>query len=389
MAGGKTDSGPERFAATRRVLAAGVAEGVFPGAVLWVAERGAVVWRQAAGSLFRADAGHPPAPAVHPGTRYDLASITKAMSTASCFMRLMDQGRLDPADPVSRLLPELAWATADVTLFHLLTHSSGLPAWKPFYEMACGADGAGLAPGTPACRDWIVRRIMAEPPERPAGEKSVYSDPGFILLGVALERATGTPLEELFRRLVAEPLGLADTAYNPGNQARRLEGHDVAPTARRDWRGGVIRGAVDDDNAFAMGGVSGHAGLFGTAGDVGRWGLALVDAWHGRSTWTTQAVARRCLTRNTVVPGSSWALGFDTPYPPPTTAGPHFGRTSAGHLGFTGTSVWVDLEREWVVVLLSNRVHPDPENSGIKRFRPRLHAAVGAALLGLPPVPEE
>lgn len=370
---------PAEMTSATRVMHEGVAKGTFPGGVLWVAVRGKVVCHFAVGRLGAA----PDSAAVTPGTPYDLASLTKAVCTASVAMRLADRGLLDPRAPLRGLLPELGWADHRYSLFHLLTHSSGLPAWKPFFDMAREhPEHAGPAGGE-ACRRWILERVMAEPPERTPGEKSVYSDLGFILLGEILERVGGKPLDTLFREEVAAPLGLNRTGFNRGNDPRYLA-DAVAPSADRPWRGGVIRGTVDDDNAFAMGGVSGHAGLLGPAGDVGLWGMAMVDAWHGRSPWVRQDTARRWMTRNTEVPGSSWALGFDTPWPPPTTAGPGFSKTSVGHLGFTGTSVWVDLEREWVVVTLTNRVHPDPDNMGIKRFRPRLHEAVTTALSGFP-----
>ncbi|MDH5528159.1 MAG: beta-lactamase family protein [Nitrospirota bacterium] len=379
------NSPPKSSADPVAIMREGVADGTFPGGVLWVAAGGKLVQHTAVGTLDCSPAALP----VVPDTRFDLASVTKAMATASTAMHMAEEGLLDPETPLSRLLPELTWADQRHTLFHLLTHSAGLPAWKPFFEMAREhADEAGSI-GSPRCRLWILKRVMAEPPELPPGQKSVYSDLGFILLGEILERLGGKPLDQLFRERVASPLGLVDTAYNRGNDPHWLAADTVAATAHRPWRGGVIRGTVDDDNAFAMGGVSGHAGLFGPAAEAGRWGQALLDAWHGRSDWISRATARVWMTRNDQVPGSSWALGFDTPWPPPTTAGPHFSKSSVGHLGFTGTSVWVDLEREWVVVLLTNRVHPDPDNMGIKRFRPRLHESATWALPVLPSPPGE
>lgn len=379
---------PAAFHSVRHVLEEGAREGVYPGVVVWVSEGGRTVFHEAVGWRALVPERQP----LDTATVFDLASLTKPMSTVTTLMALVRDGVLKLEDPVCALLPEFAGG-ADaqererVTLLHLLTHASGLPAWKPLFEELRALETE--QPGTlakPGAAAWMIRRVCREPLERPPGTASVYSDLGFMLLGEVVARASGLPLEQVVAREVSGPLGLSHTRYNPGNLEDAFSGLKVAATAACPWRGRVLCGVVHDDNAYAMGGVAGHAGLFATANDVGRWALELVDAWHGRSPRFPPNLARRFLTRNDTVAGSSWALGFDTPSEP-SSSGRFFGPHSAGHLGFTGTSVWMDMEREWVVIVLTNRIHPDPENEGIRRFRPRLHDSVAEALGAVPPSP--
>lgn len=372
------------FAPVEKALAAAAEEGVFSGAVLWVGLAGQAVLHAAVG---RCAAPRDAAP-VGPGTVFDLASLTKPVATVTCAMRLVEAGRMDLDDPVGRHLPAFskgpdAGRRGAVTVEHLLTHASGLPAWRPYFEAAreLEAKRPGFIGGE-AARAWLVGQACAEPLEHPPGTRAVYSDIGFILLGAILERVAEAPLEAAFQRLVAEPLGLGHTRFNPGNAPPGPGGADVAATTGSPWRENPLRGVVHDDNAFVMGGVAGHAGLFGTAADVGRWAMALLDAWHGRGAFLSRAVARRFLAPDARVPGSSWVVGMDTPTPP-SSGGRYPGPKSVGHLGYTGTSVWMDPEREWAVVLLTNRVHTDPEGEGIRRFRPWVHDAVGQALFGV------
>jgi CubicO group peptidase (beta-lactamase class C family) len=369
------------WGAVRKALEAGAAEGVFSAAALWMALKGDEVFHGAAGRLSRA----PGAAACGTDTAFDLASLTKPMATATCLMGLVREGRATVEDPLWRHLPAFA-AGPDaprrraVTLGHLLAHAAGLPAWRPWFEDADRPEGA-------EARARGVARAAAEPLEQDPGEAAVYSDVGYVLLGAVVEGLEGAPLEAAFARRVAGPLGLVRTGFNPGNAVPGPFAPDVAATAPVAGPESPPTGVVHDDNARAMGGVAGHAGLFGTARETGRWAQALLDAWHGREGFLTREVAARFLTPAARVPGSSWVLGFDTPTPP-SSGGPYLGPRAVGHLGFTGTSVWLDLEREWVVVLLTNRVHTDPSGEGIRRFRPLLHAAAGRALFGdLSPAP--
>ncbi|MBI5136179.1 MAG: beta-lactamase family protein [Nitrospirae bacterium] len=366
----------------RHVLAAGVSEGVFPGAVLWAWAPGFAPLTLAVGRRQV----RPEALPMTDDTVFDLASLTKPMVTASLCMALADELGAKWDAPLVAWLPafangpEPAWRRA-VTLCHLLTHSAGLPAWRPYHEAARAVHGVGAA-----ARADILARICAEPLEAPPGTRGVYSDLGFILLGEVLERATGTGLDPLFRERVAAPLGLASARYNADHREGTFGAAPLAATLDCPWRRRVLRGVVHDDNAYVMGGVSGHAGLFASAADVGRWARAVLAAYRGDSGWIAPGLARRFLTR-WAVPGSSWAMGFDTPSGA-SSAGTRFGPHAVGHLGYTGTSVWIDLERGWVVVLLSNRLHPDDKGAdAIRRFRPLLHDSV-AALLPDAPAPD-
>jgi len=376
------------WAPVRRTLADGLGDGVFSAAALEVSLGGRPVLAETVGRLSAA----PDAAPADAGTVFDLASLTKPMATVTCLMGLVQEGRLGLLDPLSAHLPAFA-AGPDagrrrtVTLAHLLSHASGLPAWRPCFEAVCPPGDQVASPPGPEERAAVVARVCAEPLEADPGERAVYSDLGFILLGEVIAGVEGAPLDRVFRRRVAEPLGLADTAFNPGNAVPGPFGAHAAATSRAGWRGGLLQGVVQDDNAYALGGVAGHAGLFGPAADVGRWARALLDAWKGRSAWLKREVVAAFLEPAERVPGSSWVLGLDTPTPP-SSAGPWMGPKAVGHLGYSGTSVWIDPDREWGVVLLTNRVHTDPTGEGIRRFRPLLHGAVGAALFSGPaPVP--
>lgn len=282
-----------------------------------------------------------------PDTLFDIASLTKALATTTLTMMALDEGKLALDDR----------PRVELTVEQLLSHSSGLPAWKLLG----------------ATRDEVMRAVAVEPLESAPGATARYSDLGFILLGATVERALGEPLDVAFARRIAAPLA-AGTTYRPRDAAA------CAPTE------GDLRGVVHDENARAMGGVAGHAGLFSTARDVARIAHALVAAWHGaRSSTVPRLVTgervRQFWTPSTV-PGSTWCLGWDRPAPVGSSAGARWPRDGVGHLGFTGCSLWIDPPRARWVVLLTNRVHPTRDNERIKSFRPQLHDAIVEALDG-------
>jgi CubicO group peptidase (beta-lactamase class C family) len=306
----------------------------FPAAQLIAVDHFSLVFESAAG-----DCG--------PETLFDIASLTKPLSTATLAMMAIEEQALALED---RPRP-------DVTVAELLTHSSGLPAWKRLGKT----------------RDEVLRAVADEPLESPPGSVARYSDLGFILLGHTVENALGRPLDALFAQRIAGPLGIG-TTFSPRDPAH------CAPTE------GELRGVVHDENARAMGGVAGHAGLFSTARDVSRIVHALVAAWHGvRSTSTPRLLppARvRQMWTPSAVPGSTWCLGWDRPSAVGSSAGARWPRDGVGHLGFTGCSIWIDAPRARWVVLLTNRVHPTRANEAIKQFRPAIHDAIVAALDG-------
>ena len=273
-----------------------------------------------------------------------------------------------------------------MTLRHVLAHASGLPAHRAFYEEAWGRLTA---------RDDILHAAAREPLVAAPGARAVYTAVGFILLGWLLERRLGGRLDALAAHAIFEPLGLASTAFvdleddagsrfKHGFAPRLPAGRSFAATESCAVRGRMVVGEVHDLNAFAMGGVAGHAGLFSTAAELGRLALALVTAWQGDAPANlvdTQII--RELWRPSGVPGSTWRLGWDGPAVNGSQAGERLSRAAVGHLGFTGCSLWIDPARARVIVLLSNRVHPlvrdDPR---FRAFRPAVHDAVAAALDG-------
>jgi len=297
-------------------------------------------------------------------TIFDLASLTKPIVTATSVMLLAAEGRIDLDDPVAKVLPHFGERGKEaVTIRHLLTHTSGLRPWRPFHEALLERErkkGERIL-GTPAAKHAVLERIHQSALVHEPGEAAVYGDLDFMVLGELVETVAGRPLDEFADERIFRPLGMTDTRF-----VRLGDGAPDLPEALRrrfaateacSWRSRVLWGEVHDPNAWAMGGVAGHAGLFATADDVMRFAVAILDAWHGRSDVLPTEWVRRFLTRNAAPEQSTFALGWDTPTPGASSSGRHFSPTSVGHLGFTGTSLWIDLEREAVVVMLTNRVH--------------------------------
>ncbi len=353
------------------LLEEGERTGVYPLARGCVFVHGHMVW----------NGGNTPADTV-----FDLASLTKVMSTTALALEL----KLDLQSPLRNFFPTARAGHA--TLQDLLFHRSGLSAFLPFFAKAMAEApqlfDADCPPTLRAvARQRVIDQVLATPPIRGVGEASVYSDLGFILLGEVLASAGGKPLDALFAERIAQPLGLtaqyrrissglslppslAPTgSTRPREPAPGQEGlWNVAARATRP-------GEVDDDNAWCLDGVSGHAGVFGTALDVAKFGQAVLDK---------KVAAAGHWARDPMVAGSTRALGFDTPSDVGASSGPRFGRSgprgAIGHLGFTGTSLWIDLDRQVVVALCTNRVALGRANIAIRDFRPRFHDAVLDAL---------
>ena len=383
--------------AVARALQAGQREGIAPGLSAVVRVRGVVAHASVHGEAQR----EPTRRGLSAEDRFDLASLTK-LYVASAAARLVDRGDLDLDAPASRWLPALGGDKESITVRHLLAHASGLAAWRPWYE-AVASDALGrpaflpplerpravaLVPAFRRGREIVEAALASERLEAPPGARALYSDLGFVGLGFALERLAGVALERLVADEVLGPLGLDGTFYLPGLDPARAEalrgGWSFVATRRAPARGGeVLCGAVDDDNAWALGGVAGHAGLFSSAADVARFGQAWLDALAGRTPWLSRATAERFAARDPT-PGSERALGWDTPAREGSSIGARLGHGrlgAIGHLGFTGTSLWLDRDREIVCVLLTNRVHPGgADKVRMKAFRARFHDAVAADL---------
>lgn len=358
---------PVRLDRAAELLEEAVATGVTPGGVLLVTRRGRVVLEHAAGRLTYDD----DVPAVTPSTIYDLASLTKVIATTTLMMRRVESGALDLDATAATYLPELEGsAVGEATLRDLLAHSSGLPCCTElFRELGEGLD-------RDEARDRYLEHIAAADLEVRPRERSIYSDLGVLLLGEILERESDHGLAELVQDEILDPLGLADTGYLPADSLRKR----IAPTEFDSWRERLPHGEVHDENTHALGGVAPHAGLFGTARDVAAFAQMTLNggAYGGRRIAGDDTVA--LFTRRAeLVPGSSRALGWDTPSDP-SSAGRYFSARSYGHTGFTGTSLWIDPELELIVVLLTNRVHPTRENIAIRGLRPAIHDAVVLAI---------
>jgi CubicO group peptidase (beta-lactamase class C family) len=358
-----------------RMMEAGIAGGVFPGGGLLVRVGGKTVHRSFHGRRSLVPPGGP----VDEFTCFDLASLTKVLATVPLVLLAIQQGRFGLDDPVARLLEGYAGQGREaVTLRMLLEHSSGLPAWRPFYATVRECEG-GAWLATARGREMVRRMAAAEVPEAPPGSRVLYSDLGFILLDWILERVTGLSTDRLFSEWLAGPLGLESLFYvdltRPAAAAAAREGRVFAATEQCPWRGRTLIGEVHDDNCYAAGGVSGQAGLFGTIQGVAAVAETWLSCWRADGGLFDRRLVREFWTRSQV-PGSTRTPGFDTPSPGGSQAGSGFGPRTVGHLGFTGTSLWIDPDRELVVVLLTNRIHPTRQNDAIREFRPRLHTRV-------------
>jgi CubicO group peptidase (beta-lactamase class C family) len=351
---------PERFTDAARIVSEGVSARAYPGAVVEVGTETEALWRQA----FGYHTYEPNAPPTTLETIFDLASLTKVTATCTLGMQAVEIGRLPLEDPVARWIG--AWRGADrehVTIRDLFEHTSGLTAYLPFFR-----DHRG--------RQEYERAICSLPLEYRPRTVSVYSDLGFILLGFIIEDASGRRLERLFdpiaRAVAPEPL-----LFNPPRSLRPI----IAPTEMDEWRGRMLVGEVHDENAWALGGAAGHAGLFGTAGAVGAFARLVLRGLRGEHTLAAPETFRLFATRSDVA-ASSRALGWDTALPS-SSCGRLMSLSAIGHTGFTGTSLWIDHKRGLYFVLLTNRVHPTRENEALREIRPRVHDAVLGELLAV------
>ncbi len=298
-------------------------------------------------------------------TVFDLASVSKVVATTAAAMLLYERGLLDLDAPVVAVVPEFARndpRCRKVSFRMLLAHSSGLPAYEKLFLKGPTRDGLLAAAFAVA--------LSADP-----GTRAEYSDIGFIILGVALERLADESLDGFHQREIFGPLGMIHTTFNPALNTRS----SIPPTVD-DWtfRNRIIQGEVQDENACALGGVAGHAGLFSNAGDLAIFAHAMLNG--GQPILRPETLA--LFTRREKSPfGTSRALGWDTPSPP-SQSGKYFSARSFGHLGYTGTSLWIDPERQLSVALLTNRTWPDCQNQAIKEVRPRFHDAVIETLEG-------
>jgi CubicO group peptidase (beta-lactamase class C family) len=350
---------PLAFTKPARLLQSAIGTHAFPAAVIEVGRRDQVLWREAFGALTYL----PDAQPATERTLFDLASLTKVIATTWLTMRAVDAERLGLDDPVSSRVA--CWRGTDregATVRSLLAHASGLTAYLPFFRDHHG-------------RVEFERGICEVPLEYAPGTQSIYSDLGFILLGFILEDVAGHSLADQFARLWRSTSS-EELAFNPLRDWRER----TAPTELDLWRGRLLQGEVHDENAWALGGSAGHAGLFGSAAAVGTFARLMLEGLAGDSDLARADTVRAFATR-AGVPGSSRALGWDTMLPS-SSCGTRLSPRAIGHTGFTGTSLWIDPDQDLYIVLLTNRVHPARDNNGIQRVRRDVHDAVVDTIRG-------
>lgn len=360
----------DRFNTVYRVLNEAIASHAFPGCAFGVLAGGQTVLQDALGR-FTYDAG---APAVTEETVYDVASLTKVAATTVMAMLLVQRGVLNLETPLGELLPGFMVGRASgerarhVRLRHLLAHNSGLPGYVELFRTA----------STPAA---LLRACLELPLEAEPGTRAEYSDPGFILLGKALEVCVREPLAGWARREVYEPLGMKATGFCPAPNVQLSIPPTEEDTTLRHRR---IQGEVQDENAWVLKGIAGHAGLFSNVPDLLRLSEDILNAGRAQEA----KPVKPCLFREATVelfsqrqsPEGSWrALGWDTPSEN-SSSGRHFSPRSIGHLGYSGCSLWIDREARVAIALLTNRTWPDRQNQMIREIRPVFHDAVREAL---------
>ncbi|MCC6929559.1 MAG: serine hydrolase [Gemmatimonadaceae bacterium] len=337
-----------------------VRDGAFPGAIAVVGSKDGILAMSSGGQL---DANDPSVP--NERTIWDLASLTKVIGMTSAMERLVQGGKVDLEAPVQRYLPDWTGPGKDqVRVRHLLTHSAGLPSWRPLYKEAT----------TPA---QAMALVLATQLDTIPGARMVYSDLGAILLGEIVRRVSGAPLDVFVTREVFAPLGMRETGWRPAPSLKPR----IAPTEIDPWRQRHLRGEVHDENAYALGGMTGHAGLFSTAADLTR--LARMYLGYGQLDGV-RVLDSTTIARFTSRPESSLsnrALGWEKPNGS-NSAGHRMSPAAFGHTGFTGTSVWIDPGNDIFVILLTNRVNPTRENRKIGQVRIAVADAVMGALQG-------
>jgi CubicO group peptidase (beta-lactamase class C family) len=364
-------------------FAEAVEKGAIPGATVVVRAGTEVAYEGAFG--FRAIV--PERSPMRLETVFDLSSLTKPLATTVAVMMLTRDTKMRLDDRLTRFFHNFGvHGKGHVTFRHLLAHSSGLAAWRPFYQQIAEVERGGKVNfmASRGAKEFVYEEIHREKPEAPAAAKTIYSDLNFILLGEAVEQVSGVGLNRFCRDKIFRPLELRATDFIDISlvRTRRLEPvpEMFAPTAVCPLRKRLLVGEVDDENAFAMGGVAGHAGLFAPVKEVDRIVAELLACYAGRSDFIPQKIVEQFWARDPGVRGSTWALGWDSPSPEYSSSGHRFSAVAVGHLGFTGTSVWIEPARGIAISLLTNRVHPRRDNQAIRDFRPKIHDLIMEAL---------
>lgn len=349
--------------ATKHLMERAVSDGIFPGAVLLVAKGADVVAFDAYG-LARLN----PKKSMTKETVFDLASLTKPLATTLGIMILVQRGEWSLDQQIGTIISAFQGTDKEqITIRQLLAHNAGLPDYRPYYKTLMGLPPERRKEGLEGML--LAERLIAAP-----GTQMLYSDIGFMILGWAMEVVSTRPLDLFIKESIYDPLGLHNLFFVPLASGKPWPRVDFAATEKCPWREKILEGEVHDDNAYAIGGVAGHSGLFGTAQDIHRLLVELLNTYHGRpkSGLLDPETVKTFFQRQHL----GRALGFDTPTQPGSSSGRYFPEQSVGHLGYTGTSFWIDPERSIIVILLTNRIHPTRDNNKIKDFRPVIHDAI-------------
>jgi serine-type D-Ala-D-Ala carboxypeptidase len=364
------------FVPVEQALREAVAQGTFPGAVLLVGRSEEIIYERAFGSRSLVPAKTP----MREDMIFDLASLTKPLATTLAIMLLAKEKKIHLDDRVTRFVPSFGVSDkSPITLRQLLNHSSGLPAWKPYFEEIVQEEKSGRinSLGSQDAKRHVFDRIHREELLSPPGAQSLYSDLGFMILGEIVELVSGSSLDRFCYDAIFKPCGLRSMSFIDLTQLRageiRTMEEMIVPTEYCPWRKKILCGEVHDDNAYVIGGVAGHAGLFASARDIHLLLARMARCLGGKDDFLPRSLVEEFLTKDKIVKDSTRALGWDTPTRHKSASGNYFSPRSVGHLGFTGPSVWWDLEKNCHIILLNNRVHPTRKNDKIKDFRPHIH----------------
>ncbi len=353
------------------LLEKALAENVFPGAAVSIVH-GSGNSRKSWQGWYGYRAVLPEKRLMNSAVYFDLASLTKPLATTLAVYALLTseeltlQTRVDDVLTIAR-----RFATGAITVRQLLNHSSGMAAHRPFYRQI-------VRQGYRADRDEIQRLVLAEPLLSQPGKNVLYSDLGYMVLGWMVEEIATVGLNLYVQQRIYKAMGLTEQLFFIDREEKGHFDRQYAATEDCPWRQRVLLGEVHDQNAHAMGGVAGQAGLFGDLAGVTRLVVGLLDLWQGRAAHPhiETDLFNKFLRRSSEPLGTTWALGFDTPSSHGSSGGCHLSARSVGHLGYTGTSFWIDPDRDLVMILLTNRIHPSVANETIKQFRPLFHDTV-------------
>lgn len=351
-------------------LEQGLLDEIFPGCVLLCSIDQEIIFHRAAGMADRFSKR-----SMTQSSIFDLASLTKPLATSMAVINLVQENQLSLDDPIGTVLAPLCGTDkSGLTVDMLMRHTSGLPAYKEYFH--------SLSHIKQNPKAHLRQMLKDEPLIHAPGSVQEYSDLGFMILSWLIEAISGQPLDQYVMQNIYAPLDIGRLFYIPlhvKDQIMARYGHQIAATQKCPWREKLLTGEVDDDNAWAVGGVDGHAGLFGDALSVHAMCCEILNALRGRPTRFLQPHVIKEMTRHKG--GFDMVAGFDTPSKKNSSAGNLFSKASVGHLGFTGTSFWIDPESRLIVVFLTNRVHPSRFNEKLKSFRPKLHNLICEQLL--------